>query len=217
MITNVPFAGFYNSWYSQEVDRVEEMEVENMQEQYGLTDEQASALGDCFWSNVDSAKVDYAKVYEQVAKDYVDAFNENFYEWTEIDLHLTFESMTSPREYNFATDRIFAYISDEVVQTLFDGVDKVRLSEVIKSRFTSCSGFISRYSNYLPEWLANPVEEWDHNELCTLLLAWMPEDYDFDIFYKMADNQESFYKAWSDNVNWPAVEEFINNMKKEAA
>lgn len=78
---------------------------------------------------------------------------------------MVFEEMTSPREYNFETDRIFVQIPHHVLQRIFDLTDTLELKASFARRFTSRSGFWSFYDPVIPE---KPLEDWDHNELGTL-------------------------------------------------
>lgn len=208
MIINLPFSGFYYSEYDRELDYVEEREIEHLEEKHQLTNAQADELSGILFNSTD-----WGVAHRMVAEAYVEAFNEKFKEWTDIDLGLKFESMSSPREYNFATDRIFCHISDEVVHSLFDGADREKLAKVIRERFTSYDGFISFYSNYLPDWLETDVDEWDHNELCTLLMSWLPEDWSWAVFEEMVNGSEVFYSAWSEAVDWPKVEAWLEEIK----
>ena len=207
MIINIPFSGLYYSKYDRELDYVEEREIENFEETHNLTVAQVDELSSILFNSTD-----WGVAHRKVAEAYAKAFNEKFKEWTDIDLGLKFESLSSPREYNFQTDRLFTHISDEVVHTLFDGADREKLAKVIRERFTSCDGFISFYSNYLPDWLTREVDEWDHNELCTLLMSWLPEDWSWEVFENVTEG-EVFYSAWSEAVDWPKVEAWLDEIK----
>jgi hypothetical protein len=72
---------------------------------------------------------------------------------------IKFDSVNSPREYNFANDSIFCEISlsDENIKAikhyLFENTNL--FTEYIKSKYTSYDGFLSSYSNDGTEWLAN--------------------------------------------------------------
>lgn len=182
---------------------------------------------------------DYSAAYLEIAHWYVDAFDhvagetfgmtrrakrkaydletrefrEESYDRPSIGLK--FESMSSPREYNFETDRLFAFVSLRIMRELFKrskAEKHATLAAVIRQRFTSRSGFISHYSNYLADWLAKPLADWDHNELATLLIATMKAagfDADDDgrerLYYETVGD-ESAYRAWESAVDWPAFE-----------
>ena len=227
LIINIPFAGFYESLYSSEIDSLEEREAEHFEEYRQEEDGIPSHL------RLDAEEVreilievvDYKALHEKMAESYTDAFNFVISEDLGLELGLRFEKMDSPREYNFTTDRIFAYISQEVVAELFkrSEVNEHRaLAEVIKDRFTSYDGFISGYRNDLQVWLDKPLEDWDHNELDTLLIANMrlsgvdSGDLEERVYYRCVDC-DGFYQEWESSVNWGAFDEKVADLREEKA
>src|ERR1700694_1925936 len=120
LIINLPFEGFYESKYSGEVDHIEEREAEyaeERQEEDGIAPELRLEASD--FSEVLFDCTSYRDCYLAVSKAYVDAFNHVASEYLGLPLALEWESMDSPREYNFATDRVYAHISVETVVALF--------------------------------------------------------------------------------------------------
>lgn len=180
IIVNLPFfPGFYESILSQSLNHAEERECEysaekeTSQEYYPETyqpeelrlnsSDYASILFDC---------MDYRAAHEKMAKDYVSAFDS----WAADNLGtaagtFTFESMDSPREYNFRTDRVYATVPFAAMETLYQAIDRDNLGKLIKERHTSRSGFISFYSDDLAEWEAKEFADFDHNEMGTILSA----------------------------------------------
>jgi hypothetical protein len=151
--------------------------------------------------------VNWPRVYNDICRDYVAAFDD----YIDLGLGLTFSDMSSPREYNFETDRIFAHISDESVLRLWEMTDKDELRKVMRERHTSYDGFYSHYSNDLDDWGNDPLE-YDHNQLMTLLLANIPDFDDWDIFEGMA---EQYYKYFDSAVDWEGFEEHIQEIREE--
>ena len=206
MIINIPFAGFYGSKYSGELDHVQERFVEyEVEKNPGLNPD---IPNESLWK-----AADYGKAFDYIARKYVAHFNDYIETEYELDLDLKFESMTSPREYNFQTDRIFCEISEENVRKLRSAVSDPALRHAIKERFTSRSGFISSYPNRLEDW--PPLEQGDHNELGTLLVALLDDDEDWDwkIWEGMQD-RNVFDVAFDQCVNWEVYDGFV---KEEAA
>lgn len=199
MIINIPFPGLYESWYSDELDSCEERGIEYYCEEHPEVDK--DWLKNEFW-----CLSDQTKAYPKVVEAYTDAFCERFSENFDIDLGLVFSDMCSPKEYNFETDRLFARITEDKAQELFDRVGIELLTKTLKDRFTSYDGFIPWYSNRIDDWLEKPLIEWDHNELGTLLeaLCSTVHDFDWEVFEAMGD--EVFYEAWQDSVDWPKFE-----------
>lgn len=164
----IPFSGFYESWHADSIDR----EIESM------FDREGNGEGEIpdDWHRF----CDYEAIHEAYAKAYVDWFNEELKKESGIDFELEFESLESPREYNFRTDRIFCKMpvgkARELVGLVSSGrVPNSTLAEVLKQRHTSRSGFISSYSNRLEDWLELEFEELDNIHFESYLLALLSE------------------------------------------
>lgn len=206
LIINIPFAGFYNSKYSGELDAVQERFVEDeVEKNPGLNPD---IPNEALWKSAD-----YGKAFDYIARAYVAHFNDYIETEYELDLDLKFESMQSPKFYNFETDRIFCEISEENVRKLREAVSDPALRQAIRERSTSRSGFISSYPNHLNAWNQNPLL-WDHNELGTLLVALLDDDegWERDIFETMQD-RNVFDVAFDQCVNWEVYDGFV---KEEA-
>lgn len=221
LIINLPFAGFYGSWYSSEVDHVEEREAENLAETDTAEQPEELRIDAAAYSQILFDVTDYSAAYREIAEKYVPSFDALVSEAIDLPLGLEFEKMDSPKEYNFSTDRIYAHIALETVQALFNRLKPGTLAEVIRERFTSRSGFISHYSNDAAEWTEKPLDEWDHNELGTLLIAAMRDadmgdDWDYSVFNSMAEG-EDFYTAHSNAVDWTKFEERVTEKREEMA
>jgi hypothetical protein len=227
----LPFSGFYNSMWSDGIDREEQQhcayeadEREDGEQRFApelrlSEDELQEIMFDV---------TDYSDAYLAVAREYVDAFGYVAKDRTGIDLELAFEEMTSPKFYNFETDRVFAHVPLDVMQALFNSSaadDNHRtLRATIKARHSSYDGFRSHYDNDLDDWLAKPLGEWDHNELATLLIASLTRlaaddddaegDFKWEVYERVAYG-EGFYTAWSDAVDWPAYEAKVAEARAE--
>ena len=158
-LTTVPFSGFYCYFHDSELERA----LESMFDRAGT--------GDANSDLVDAARdaIDWACVHESYAAEYVAAMR------AEYGLGLAFESLTSPKYYNFETDRIFAHIDIEGLAMVARAVPRAALRKAIKERFTSRSGFISHYPACLSEWPAR-LSEWDHNQIGTLLSVYLDQE-----------------------------------------
>jgi len=157
-LTTVPFSGFYNSWHDYELDHALDSMVSDKTGCHPYESIRERVFDLIPWGDVHTA----------YARKYCAAFAEEY------GIDLKFESMSSPKYYNYETDRIFAHISDEEVRRLFDAVDRDDLQALIRSRFTSCSGFISHYSNDLGDW--GDIDAWDHNQIGTLVEAYAVQE-----------------------------------------
>jgi hypothetical protein len=209
MIINIPFEGFYESKHSQELDSIEERfinyEIEERRENL-----EPEELGDAIYRTAN-----YSLAFDHIARAYVTYFNDYIKEEYEIDLELKFESMTSPREYNFETNRVFCEISLENAKKLCNAVSEPSLRQAIQDRFTSRSGFISSYPNRLENWPIS-IEEWDHNQLGTLLVALLAdaEDYDWKIWEDMQDHNV-YDTAFDKCVDWVLYDDLKRDIISE--
>lgn len=131
-------------------------------------------------------------------------------------IRLTFEAMTSPREYNFETDRLFADVPVSVLTKMFrasKAENHKTFAAIIAERFTSYDGFHSFYSNRLSDWLEKSVSDYDHNELATLFIAGLKlagmdieSDETRDELYENTIGDDGACTHWENAVDWPKFE-----------
>lgn len=252
LTVNLPFPGFYHSEYSEAVDHEESSWLEYHADDNGETGEDyesswpeplslANDLGDLLFRHTQ-----YSVAYRKIAEWYVDAFDHaagEVFEMTRPDkrkvwnvdyksmrdetyqrpsIGMTFESMDSPREYNFTTDRVYGLVPLKVMRELFKRSKTEghkTLAALIADRFTSYDGFSSFYSNDVDSWLekAGRLQDWDHNELGTLLIAALQmagADMESGDYYEsfpgkvreLTIGDEGAYQAWESAVDWPAFD-----------
>lgn len=201
METNIPFSGFYESIWSSELDQCEINQVERWMEDGEYPGLEAHQLEEVLTNHTD-----YQEACLGVAKAYVSRFEDWINEELEVDIHLEFSTMVSPREYNFTTDRIFVNISRDDLAQVYKAVGRHAVRDMAKEMFTSRDGFISFYSPDVMEW--GPIREWDYNQIGTIFEAAVRmvdqyNDLDLKIYDRMT---EDIYSAWSEAVDWPEVE-----------
>lgn len=151
----LPFSGFYQSLHDGALDNA----VEQMFSDSATGTQRNEGLEQRLFN-----LCNFSQVHNSYAKAYAEAFAQAFGLET-----LKFEKLVSPREYNFDTDRIFAFIDGAELERLYQKVNRQSLAQLVTEKFTSCSGFHSFYSNDLADW--GPVSDWDHNQAGTLLEA----------------------------------------------
>lgn len=160
MIAQIPFSGFYGSWHDGELDHTLEQMLSDSSgcHQYDNLGERA------YFS------IEWQKVHAAYAAAYAEAFCEEF------KIVGKFESMVSPREYNFGTDRVFIELDVEEVRRIFHATSDEHLDRVCKEMFTSYSGFMSSYS---PDWENDwdELEEWDHNQVFAVIRAYVEQEH----------------------------------------
>lgn len=155
------FPGFYESVLSDALDDAETQMVEGLIDSYDLPAE-ANPHTACY----DASK--YSIGFKAITEAYVDWLNHVL---DNTGIVLAFDSMESPREYNFTTDALFVTIND--LALLVRRTDPAILEAVIKEQFTSRPGFISFYSNDIRDWRVKPLDKWDHNERGALITAYI--------------------------------------------
>jgi hypothetical protein len=171
----IPFSGFYESLWSAFLDDAEtglaeslsgKIEGEDDRPEAEFYGHSASAIAEAmYWC------VDYRALHASVARDYAETFSDTVDRAAGRPLRLRFATMESPREYNFTTDRIFMRIPRATVRHMRRTVDVAAMDRIAAERHTSRPGFISSYD---PNWRAwGSVDAWDHNQLATLLLAFL--------------------------------------------
>lgn len=169
MLTVIPFSGFYHSIHDEEVDSA----LESMfQDSSGNANDALTMRAfDC---------VDWQLAQTAYAKHYAGGFADEF----EIE-GLTFESLNSPREYNFTTDRIFVNIPRQAWARIIRKTSRDYLEKTAREMFTSRSGFISFYSNDWKAWGA--FSTWDHNQRFAMISAYVLTCRDGEEFDQWAE------------------------------
>lgn len=143
------FTGFYqgiwdqseNEWtktHEMKYGEYEDFESLHMIEDWGFPENYHEEVGKLF------------------AEEYVDMVNEVL----GLNVKLIKSDLSSPREYNFRTDEIYATIEiddyDAMIERLSsiasDPAYRTELADIIKKNHSSCSGFISFMSNDIEEW-----------------------------------------------------------------
>jgi hypothetical protein len=175
--STIPFDGFYESFISADIEHQIGQQIEWDSDTFDLNEDEQQILWDSYLS------VNRSYFYNQIAEDYtnfyIDALNERLEGFT---LKATYKFFTSPREYNFSTDRIFIEIEENHVIDFIKYIIKnykKELEEKIKERFTSRSGFNSFYKNSLDLW-AKDYSEWDHNQIGTCFELFDLEEEDIN-------------------------------------
>lgn len=210
ILATIPFSGFYESMHSQMLDdELEQMTQDDHGNQWQRTGEDGEPEypGAKLWQHVQ-----WPLAFAAYAKLYTEQFDSYFSQETGIKLRLEFDELSSPREYNFTTDRIFVGLPKRAVRDLWRKVDKRKLDELIRAKFTSYDGFNSFYPNSLASWgeTWRDVTTWDHNQIGTLIECvclsdrnddgqrWSELEYDL-----IADLSSNGYIA---NIVWDALD-----------
>ena len=212
MEVRIPFPGFYNTNYDGDINHALDSEAEYIMsgEAEVISDEiELSDIGEILFKYSN-----FSVMYQQIAVAYTSAFADFISEKVDFPVEVKFKEMTSPKEYNFETDSIFADISVEDLQKIREFVGEEALKEKAREMFTSRSGFISFYSNNVESW--GEIEEWDHNQCFCLLSCLIVDDkWNDDSMDIYTGLQERISNIYSENVDWPAVEWELENFGVE--
>ena len=175
--STIPFDGFYESFTSADIEYQIGQQIEWDSDIYDLNEDEQRIL----WANY--LDINRSYFYNQIAEDYtnfyIDALNKRLKGFT---LNAKFKLLTSPKEYNFETDRIFIEIEENHAIDFIKYINrnfKRTLENKIKERFTSRSGFWSYYENDLDTWTKD-YSEWDHNQIGTCFELFDLEEEDIN-------------------------------------
>ena len=186
--STIPFDGFYESFISADIEHQIGQQIEWDCDIYDLNESEEEIL----YNNYLTVNTSY--FYNQIAEDYTNFYIDNLnaklnYAYPDhgFTLNAKFSLLTSPREYNFETDRIFIDIEKnhaiDFIKYIIKNYKK-ELENKIKERFTSRSGFWSHYKNGLDLWTQD-YSEWDHNQIGTCFELFDLEEE--DINYSLRD------------------------------
>lgn len=196
------FPGFYNTFIDfDEMFDSEIYEINRNRESKGLPK---------IWSG-EVISGDKYKQYEiDVCKLYVTKVNEVFNKTFNTTIKISFESLYSPKEYNFSTDSINVAI--EINKTNLKKLNKLiregfdYLEDWVYDRYKSRSGFIPRHSNDFERWLdSDDSEFWlssEHKVGAILELL-------FDYCYEANDDVE-IHKGNFDSTMFEYINENIS-------
>lgn len=145
MKATIPFVGFYESAHDADLD------------------DAAAEM-----NPKDRDNIDWSHVHTCYAKDYAERFMDF------IKVPADFVQMTSPREYNFSTDRIVVTLTSAAMQSAFDRAMKCGLPELVHTAMTERSGFIPFFSQDVKEW--GPLSDWNEEQLNLVFLALAMEE-----------------------------------------
>jgi len=160
IIAQIPFEGFYESVCDMLLDDEINYHIESLQDEN---------LG---YDDYPNYSID--RVY--LAKEYVKAYSEWLIANGYPVINLEFESLLSPREYNFTTDRIFCHVSMQDIETFYKAfIAKDDSQQLINNMFKSRDGFYSFYNDFVDNWKTVPLVDWDYNQL--MVLFPIPKSY----------------------------------------
>ena len=132
-LVKIPFSGFYNSVHDSVIDSA----LEYQSKCYADSDKANNIILDVLNIN------HYNKIKEELSKVFVEGINELFWCEHDIKLNLEFDSLKSPKFYNYSTDEIYCYVDNDKINELVTLLDNENdFIEVLKDKYQSRDGFI---------------------------------------------------------------------------
>lgn len=179
-IRALTFGGFYGGIWDQGENEYNAAQIEEDLEVIQLKDE---------WGFGSDYRDRVAEIYSQ---EYVDMLNEIL----DVDFKVISQRISSPREYNFETDKIFITVEVGDYEALVDKLIKLannpeyraELGNIIHDNHTSCSGFWS--------WMSNDIEKW-------FMFMYDPDNAHYTSFfmaYLMGVMNPEWYKSLDGDV-----------------
>lgn len=212
----LPFSGFYESIHDKEIDDAIECSFQigdfrnaSEDEEYGMSDEKEQLIFDSIYA----ADVDWGAIRKEYCENFVEAFGEEF------GLTLTFDEMTSPREYNFSTDRIFCKVPREEIDKIRKEVEQHKdYPEYIREKFTSRDGFWSYYESDCKDeqWTRETLDECQYRVIIEFWLdnicdSMGSEGWHMEEYYLTNDFEMSNWYSIIDAVD--KIEKYIKEKK----
>lgn len=181
------FSGFYGSWFETEAENQSMSLCEHYQDEYSED------------IPYDDIEFDYKQFYEDCAEG---IYFEIHDELVSRDLvkKMDFERIVSPKYYNFENDSIYVtiHLADKNVSAIMNYLNKYRedFKEYIEEKYSSRSGFISRYSNDVQDWLCEECLEHSHKLGSILEFILTNDGYDESyLFYNMMESYQPRLEA----------------------
>jgi len=158
--TNLPF---FEGFYGSDIVNFIDSEIEMFNEE-------------------NDKEINFSKIYEEIAKIYVENFKQNLPSWVK---SVKFNEIVSPRFYNFTNDIIYITVEYDVNGVLnFMENEKDSIQDTIKQYFTPYSGFSPSYSNDVYNFLnsmGDDPNDWDNIEMMVMLESSQEIQDNFDI------------------------------------
>lgn len=172
---------FFPGYYCSILDSYIDSEIEMYLEDEDNEDKSYDDIED---------RLDYHKARLAMNQAWVDRFN------VETGLNLRYKDMSSPKEYNFQTDRV-------VVEITLEELEKVRkiteehpeeFQKYLTRNFKSRDGFMSFYPDDIKEW-DKDTQDLDHNEIMTYIAVASTIDKDENELVMDIVDHHSIYEA----------------------
>ena len=176
------FNGFYNTFFEDILDNAVDNAIEYHNEQ-----KNTDLVYDDFNFNFDS-------IMQEICKDAVSKIEEKLNE-IGINCSIKYDTLISPREYNFSNDSINIEINfkkfSRVIEILEQNYNS--FSQYTKEHYTSRDGFISNYSSYASGWMEDLREDAENEAhkvgaVLDFILQEVEEYKDENLYFDLCEN-----------------------------
>lgn len=175
----IPFTGFYETVHGDAMDDAVDYALDCNEGEKQL--------------EYDDLVIDMKGFMEEYSKAYLEAVSEFLSNNCDIDVEFEFFELFSPREYNFETDIITAYITEEGLNAILEHTDWGLMARIVIEAFTPRSGFAPFYTADFSQWVLQGVKEWDRVQLGLLLEQFIIlSDIDVELGHEIASNHISY-------------------------
>lgn len=161
------FSGFYYSIWENNIESEEKQIIEYYNEENGTE----LSWDDFNWT------YDFVSYSKAITEVIMEAIKDEF---PGLVVSYEFEELIQPKEYNFSTDTIYIKLDlDKAVLLSIIAENREKLTEKIKEKYTSCSGFISWHSNKYEDWFNDILNEVEIEHKVGAIIGMLCED-DFE-------------------------------------
>ena len=181
------FNGFYNTLFEDILENAADNVIEYHNETNGT-----ELNYDNFYFEFVSSQNKICK--DEISRDAVSKIEEKLNE-IGINCSIKYETLISPRDYNFSNDSINIEINfkkfSQVIEILEQNYDS--FTQYIKDNYTSRDGFISNHSSYSSDWIKDLREDAENEThkvgaVLDFILQEIEEYKDDDLYFDLCEN-----------------------------
>ena len=176
------FNGFYNTLFENILDNATDNAIE------WYNEDNKNSL------NYDNFDFDFITLQNEICKDAVSKIEEKLNE-IGINCSIKYDTLISPREYNFSNDSINIEINFKKFSQVIEILEQnyYSFSQYTKEHYTSRDGFISNYSSYASDWMEDLREDAENEAhkvgaVLDFILQEVEEYKDENLYFDLCEN-----------------------------
>ena len=181
------FSGFYGSHFEFDYYQLTDCLYED---ETAINTDLKDFINDIISDHIDNSQ--YENDVSKHCTDFISSYCQEHF--PDIIESVEYESLYSPKEYNFSNDSINCIMSVNFNKLLKTFSKQENAARFLKDNYTSRDGFISHYSNKLTDWVKNAFTDQVHS--VGKMLEFLLLENDDQIYYDMLCYvQENVYSA----------------------